>query len=104
MVRLRRAVERIMAQSDACKRLSEKHRKKFEALCERPRARYAATRLEIRTELKYHCSVVQSMADRHVELACVKLPQHMDDLTMAFVDYRVAMKELQLLRERESRK
>ena len=33
MVRLRRAVERIMAQSDACKRLSEKHRKKFEALC-----------------------------------------------------------------------
>ena len=93
-----------MARCDTCKRMSEKHQKKFEALCERPRARYAAARLKICTELKYHCSVVQSMAARHEELACVELPQHMHDQAMAYVDYCVAMKELQLLRECESAK
>ena len=93
-----------MARCDTCKRMSEKHEKKFEALCERPRAHYAAARLKICTELKYHCSVVQSMAVRQELLACVELPQQMHDCNMALADYRCAIIKLQLLRERESRK
>ena len=104
VVRLQRAVERTMARCDTCKRLSEKHEQKFEALRERPQAHYAAARLKICAELKYHCTVVQSMAVQLEVLACAELPQHMHDLNMAHADYKCAIIELQLLRERGSLK